>query len=278
MVRMGNVWDRAVEVLRGRAGILGPIAALAIFVPAVVGNAANAFVTPGTASASLTAGVVGIVLALVSIWGQLALLAVASDPATTRDDAVRTATARLLPAIGIVLLLGLVFVLAAIPLVLILMRAGVNFAQAGAMQPAALGAMPAGTGGALSLYVLVMVVVCLFVGARLLLLNAVIVNERRGIGSILRSVRLTAGMTWRIVALLLLFAVVLLVPTMAVQAVVGVVARLVLGGDAIATVAFLASSAGAVVTTIFSVIAAAFTAQLYVAAVAEQDGVASNGI
>ena len=277
MVRMGNVWDRAVEVLRGRSSILGSIAVGAIFVPSLVGNAVSTFLTPTPgANVAATTGLLGLVLGLavllVSIWGQLAMLAVASDPATTRADAGRQATQRLLPAVGIVLLLGVVFTLAFMPLVFILMRAGVNFTSLNAMQT-----VSASTAGSASLYILVMMVLGLVVGARLLLLNAVIVNERRGIGAIMRSVRLTRGMTLRIIGLMLLFALVLLVPMIAVQSVFGLVARLVLGGDAPGLVTFIASAAGAVVTTIFSVVAAAFTAQLYVAAVADKDG-ASIGI
>lgn len=278
MVRMGDVWDRAVEVLRGRSSILGSIALGAIFVPTLVGNAVSAFLTPAAAGAGAapSTGALGAVLALAvllaGIWGQLAMLAVSSDPATTRADAARQATQRLLPALGIVLLLGLVFTLAFVPLIVILMRAGVDFTSATAVQ-----SVSAGTAGSASLYILVLLVLGLVVGARLLLLNAVIVNERRGIGSILRSVRLTRGMTGRIVGLMLLFALVLLIPTIAVQSVVGLIARLVLGGDAPGLVAFLAGAAGAVVTTIFSVVAAAFIAQLYVAAVADKDGSAGTG-
>ena len=277
MVRMGNVWDRAVEVLRGRSSILGSIAVGAIFVPTLVSNAVSTFLTPTPgATVGASTGAIGAVLALavllVSVWGQLAMLAVSSDPATTRADAGRQATQRLLPALGIVLLLGVIFTLAFMPLVFILMRAGVNFTAPNAMQT-----VSAGTAGSASLYILVLMVLGLIVGARLLLLNAVIVNERRGIGAIMRSVRLTRGMTLRVIGLMLLFGLVLLVPMIAVQSVVGLIARLVLGGDAPGLVAFLASAAGAVVTTVFSVVAAAFTAQLYVAAVADKDG-ASIGI
>ena len=277
MVRMGNVWDRAVEVLRGRSSILGSIALGTIFVPTLVGNAVSAFAAPASGSPATPAtgglgAVVALAILLAGVWGQLAMLAVSSDPATTRADAGRQATQRLLPALGIVLLLGVVFTLAFMPLIFFLMRAGVNFTSPNAMQ-----SVSASTAGSASLYILVLMVLGLVVGARLLLLNAVIVNERRGIGAILRSVRLTKGMTLRIIGLMLLFGLVLLVPMLAVQSVVGLVARLVLGGDAPGLVAFLASAAGAVVTTVFSVVAAAFTAQLYVAAVADKDG-ASIGI
>ena len=277
MVRMGNVWDRAVEVLRGRSSILGSIALGTIYVPTLVSNAAGAFLspTPGATVAAST-GALGAVLALAAllagVWGQLAMLAVSSDPATTRADAGRQATQRLLPALGIVLLLGVAFTLAFMPLVFFLMRAGVNVTAPNAMQT-----VSAGTAGSASLYILVLLVLGLIVGARLLLLNAVIVNERRGLGAIMRSVRLTRGMTLRIIALMLLFGIALLVPFKAVTSVTQLIAALLLGNSSPNLVAFLASAAGAVVTTVFSVVAAAFTAQLYVAAAADRDR-ASIGI
>ena len=72
-------------------------------------------------------------------------------------------------------------------------------------------------------------------------------------------------MTWRIIGVLVLFCIVLLVATGAAQSVTGIVFRLVLGADSVATAAFLAGVAGSIVTTVFTALAAVFTAQLYVA-------------
>ncbi len=270
MVRMGIIWDRTIEVLRGRIGILAPIAATAIFLPAVVNNAIATFVKPGPVVVGLLVMAVALAVLVANVWGQLAMLAVATHPATTRADAGRQATQRLLPAVGVLLALGIVFALTMVPVAVALMRAGVNLG-AGQAGMRALPAGSAGLAGFVGIYSLVLLVVLLIVGARLILLNAVVLNERRGIGAVMRSVRLTRGMTLRIVGLMILFAVVVLVPTLAIQSIVGLVFRLILGVDGIPVAAFVASAAGAAVTTAFTIVAAAFTAQLYVAVAAEED-------
>ena len=65
--------------------------------------------------------------------------------------------------------------------------------------------------------------------------------------------------------MIILYAIVFLVALMAATSIVGLVFRLILGGDQAALVLFVAGIAGAVVTTIFAVLQAVFTAQLYLA-------------
>lgn len=69
----------------------------------------------------------------------------------------------------------------------------------------------------------------------------------------------------------LLYVIVLLVAVSAAQFIAGAMFGLLLGSGA--TAAFIAAAAAGVVTTIFSVLAAVFTAQLYVAVT--QRGVAT---
>lgn len=265
-VSMGTVWDRAVEVLRGRAGLLAPIAALAVFLPSVINSAIATYVTPNVAGAGMLGGLVGLAVLVASIWGQLAMLAIATHPATTQGDAVRQANARLLTAIGIVVLLGVLLVLALMPIGLVLAAAGVGMNMA---DPATMRTMPSGVSGFMALYLLAFLVLAFWLGARLILLNPVILNERHGLRAIPRSFRLTRGLTWRLIGVMVLFVVLLFVTVSAVQFVVGLPLRLILGVDALPTVVFLASVVGAAVTTVFTVIAAAFTAQLYVVTAGE---------
>lgn len=260
MVSMGQVWDRTTDVLRGRAGILLPIAALSIFLPAVVNAALSNFVPVTSAATGLLSVLVSLAVVAATIWGTLAIVAVATDPATTRADAGAQATGRLLPAVGIFVALGIVLSLAFLPIVVALLRAGVDFTR-----PNPTISLARGTAGFISLYTLVLTAFGFWLSARLMLLNPVIVNERAGLRSVTRSIELTRGLTWRMIGLLILFAVVVLVPTLAVQWVVFVVARLPLGESGIPLARFLGSAAGAVVTTGFSVVAAVFQAQLYVA-------------
>lgn len=261
MVSIGQVWDRTTDVLRGRSGIVVPIAALAIFLPAVANAALTSFVPATSAATGLLTALVALAVVAATIWGTLAIIAVATDPATTRADAGRQASARLLPAIGIILALGLALSLAFVPIVVALMRAGVDFAR-----PNTAIALGTGTASFVTLYMLVLTAFGFWLSARLMLLNPVIVNERLGLRSVARSIEATRGLTWRLIGVLALFAIVVLVPTIAIQSVVGIVVRLLLGEGGIPVARFLSATAGAVVTTGFSIVAAVFQAQLYVAA------------
>jgi hypothetical protein len=268
MVRIGTVWDRTVDVLKGRANILVPIAAMSLFLPSVVNTALAAFGPKGAGAVALLGAALALAVLLANIWGQLAMLAVATHPATTRADAGRQATARLLPALGVILAMAVLFALALVPPIVAVMNAGIDLTRG----TVAVQSLPAGVSGFIGLYSLVLLVVAFVLGARLILLNPVILNERRGLGAVMRSVRLTRGLTLKIIGVMILFAIVLLVPMMAIQAIVGLVARLILGPDALPAIGFLAGVAGAAVTSLFSVVAAAFTAQLYVAVADDRTG------
>ena len=265
MVSMGNVWDRTVDVLRGRAGIITPIAALAILLPNVLSAGVTSF-TPTSPGSALAGAAVALASVVATIWGTLAIIAIATDPATGRADAQAQASARLLPALGVVLVLGAILTLAFVPIIVALIRAGVDFTK-----PDTAAQMSGGAAGFILLYGLVLMAFALWLSARIMLLNPVILNERRGLRAIPRSIELTQGLTGKLIAVLLLFSLVVLIPTLAVQAVVGVVVRLIVGQEGIAAATFAAAAAGAVVTTASSVVAAVFTAQLYVA-VRERQG------
>ena len=94
MVKMGTVWDRTVEVLNGRTGMIAPIALLGMLLPSVVRDGFAAYSTPGTMQFAL----VGIVLAIgtlaAMLWAQLAIVGIATDPATDAASARRQASAR----------------------------------------------------------------------------------------------------------------------------------------------------------------------------------------
>lgn len=265
MVRMGNVWDRTVEVLNGRTGMIAAIAAVGLFLPAIVRDAYVALGTPGTMAFVVIGSALSLLALLAMIWGQLAIIAVATHPATTRDAAGRQARARLGPAFGITLLLGIVAVLAMLPPIVVLMRSGFDIAAAARGTPALGGALSAGAGMFVILYSLVYVVAAIWIAARLVLLNPVILNARLGLGAIARSVALTRGLTWRIIGVVILFGIAVVVATGAAQSVSGVIFRLVLGASGTGLAAFLASAVGTLVTTGFTALAAVFTAQLYVA-------------
>ncbi|MGP7794547.1 hypothetical protein [Sphingomonas sp. CLY1604] len=264
---MGNVWDRTVEVLNGRGGMLAGVAILTLFIPPALASAFGAYVAPGMAR-SAGALLLALATTLVALWGQLWIIAASIDPATDREAARRQANARLLPALLVALVLGFALIVAMLPAVALMAVSGVNVAAMSA------GTAPTVTvtGSTLlaSLYVIVLLVAILFVGARMLPLYAVVLRERLGLAAIKRSWQLSRRHTWRIVGVVLLFMVVLLFATTAAQFAVGLILRLILGADARATVAFLATLAGQAASTALTLVAIVFSAQLYLSLVARE--------
>ena len=265
MVKMGTVWDRTVEVLNGRTGMIAPIAVLGILLPSVVRDGFVAFSAPGTVTFALVGGVLTIVALVAMLWAQLAIVAIATDPATDAPAARRQASARVWPALGITVILMIVALLFVVPPIVVLIQSGFDFTAAANGSSVQMTPPSAGAAGFVGLYGLAYMIAVIWIGARLVLLNPVVLNERLGIGAIRRSVRLTKGLTWRIIGVMILFAIVTLVSTWAAQAVTGILFRLALGADGIATVTFLSGIAATIVTTAFTALAAVFTAQLYVA-------------
>lgn len=262
MVSIGRVWDRTTQVLGGRGSTLAGIAALTILLPTIVRAGYAAYVPPTPAAMGI-GSLIAILVLLATIWGQLAIVALSSDPDNTRGSATAIATRRLPLAIGIILVIGIVGTLLVVPALVAIAPAlnpmAIRLMQAGIMPNVAPGAMLF-----VSLYLLVLAIAFFVVCARLMVLNAVIVNERAGFGSILRAFRVTHGLTWKLIGVTILYVIVLLVAMGAAQAVTGIVFRLILGPNGIATATFLAAIAGAIVTTAMSVVATVFATQLYV--------------
>ena len=267
MVKMGNVWDRTMEVLNGRGGMLAGIAVLTLFVPGVISAAYAAYATPGTATAAIGA-LLALATSVAALWGQLYVIAAASDPGTDRATARRAANGRLLPALLLALALVAIMLVALLPAAVLLAMAGFDFAALS--QGATQGTVAPGPALLASLYAIVVLIVMLFAGARLLPLYAVVLHERLGLGAIARSWRLTRRHTWRLVGVVLLFLIVLMIATSAAQSVGGLVFRIILGADARATVTFVAAVIAQAVSTALTLIAIVFSAQLYVALVARE--------
>ena len=257
-ITMGAVWDRTVMVLQGRGGMLARIAALALFLPAVVRAAAQAYADPASPGSAAVAGLIAIAAVVATAWGQLALIAAASDPAVMGDEAGRMATRRLPVAIGLALIVLAVVTLVFAPMAVVMMRAGLNMP---AMASGGGAAVPPRIAGFVGVYTIVFLIAALVIGARLVLLYPVILLERNGIGAYARSFRLTRGLTLRILGVLVLYVLVLLVASTAARLVVGTIAALALGPGATAT--FIAAIATALVAAALGTVAVVFSAQLY---------------
>ncbi|WP_375422066.1 hypothetical protein [uncultured Sphingomonas sp.] len=266
-VKMGDVWDRTTQVLSGRAGALASIAVVTLFLPLVAMLLVALILPPTAPSTAIVTLFLLLVVAAIGVLGVLAMLALASDPATTRGDAWRLARQRVGPAIGVSAVLILVAVVASLPAVFVLWQAKLGMA---ALAGAGAARVPSGTATFLAVYYAAYLVLALWALARLAPLNAVVLHERLGLGAIRRSFALTRGHGWRLLGVVLLYLIVLAIVRTAVQSVVGVVFRLLLGAERIPLALMLAGVTGAMVTTAFTVIAVTFTAQLYVALAARQ--------
>lgn len=272
MVKMGTVWDRAIEFLSDHVAIIVPIALLAIFVPtSITGSLSPLWSTAGSGLKALLA-VLSLAFAAVGVWGQLAISALAIDPAAGRG-AGRVATARLLPALGVYLVLAILLGLLVLPIGFILAASGTDIMQLRMANPASL---PAGVAGTVALYGIVLLIAVLFLGARLALTTPVIVAERRGLGAIPRAFALSRGLTWKLVGVILLYLVVANVASLAAQSVFGSILGLLSRGEGPVTVASVITAVVvAAVQAAFTVLATAFLAKLYVAIMHERDGAAA---
>ena len=257
------------DVVRGRAGQLATIGALTMFLPGLVRDAVPLVAQPGSTAFALIGGVLAIAVLIVAIWGQLAVLATATDPQTTRAGAYAQATARFPAALAVTMVAILAVVALLIPFAVAIGLSGMDFS--GLTTTAQMPNLGRGTVAFITLYALLLLIVGVWIAARLTLTNPVVLNERRGLGAFARSWQLTRGLTWRIVGVFLLYIVVLLIALSAAQFITGAVFGLILGRTPL--VAFLTAVAGGAVTTAFSVLASTFIAQLYVAVT--QRGVAT---
>jgi hypothetical protein len=266
MVRIGTVWDRTVDVLQGRSRILTGLAALYILLPNVLMDGFAALATPGT-TAALLAGLGNLISLVALIFGVLAMTAVATDPSVGAGEAGGIARERLGPALAVLLVILVAAVITMLPAGAALGMAGARMVPGGRLDVTT--ADPGSLAGA-GVLGLVTLVVALWLSARLVPLFPVVVNERHGLRAIPRAFRLSRGTALRLIGVTILYGVVLIVVAGAVTSVVGVIARLLIGGagdpGADAGVGFVVGVAGAIVTAGATVLQTVFYAQFYIAA------------
>lgn len=263
MVKMGTVWDRTAEFLSDNIAAVVPIALLAFFVPACIGGNFAALSVGATFSLMLVLRLIQLAFAVLSLWGSLAITAMALD--MTADQSAGTIALHRLPK---AILVSLVMLAAVV--VLVLPIPGVLAANGYDMAAAASGNPPAMSGGMalfVSLYGLALAVVLLWLFARLSVATPLIVREREGLGALGGSWHLTRGVALRIVGVILLYVVVSWVAQLAANTVFGSIFTLVAGTDSggLTLAGVLTSIVVAAVQTAFMVLAPAFLAKLYLA-------------
>lgn len=266
MATMSTVWDRTTAFVGDHLAALAPIVLIGMFVPlALIGNLVPLMGAIGLTGSSIV-GVLVVLLSLASNWGAIAVTALALDPDAGRGAAIHTANRRFLPVVGINLLALIVLFLAFLPGMIGFAMGGIAVNQMNGEQPSldtingpiVLGA---------TLYTLVLLPVLLWLVARLVLINPVMVAERVGLRVFARSFALTRGLALKIMGVILLYLIVSQIAGLATRIVAGSVFGLLLGGvGATSLAAILTSSIVAVVSTLFSVLAVAFLANLYLAA------------
>lgn len=264
MAKMGIVWDRTAALVGERLGTLLPIALAAFVVPGVAASCAQALSLTAGGGARWGLGVLVLLLSLPSIWGSLAIIALATGDEGLAG-ASRLALRRLPAALLVSILLGLAAALAVLPVAVILAAGGYDVAAIAAGQAGAVVVDPR-TSGMVAIYVLLLVPVLLFAFTRLLLVSAVVLREGAQFGAIRGSWMLTRKHGWRIFGVLLLFGLIGGIAQLAAQAVFGSVFTLLAGGGQGVTLAFvLTTIATTCVQAVVMVLLAAFQGRLYAA-------------
>lgn len=262
MVKMSIVWDRTAEFLSDNIAAVLPIALLAFFVPASIeGNFAAAMTRAGE-WLKIVLYVLQLVFALVSLWGSLVITAMALDIATERS-AANIATRRLIPALVVSIVMIVVASALVLPVPGILAFNGYDMA---AMARGENVNMSMSVAGFIVLYLLTLTLLLLWVIARLIVATPVVVRESRVLSALGESWRLTRGSALRIVGVIILFAIVSWVATLAAMTVFGSIFALVAGnGDGVTLSSVMTSIVVAAVQSAFMVIPPVFTAKLYLA-------------
>lgn len=269
-VKMSTVWDSATEFLRDSGFTLLPLVVALIAIPTALAGVLTAMANvPGTGGANGMRLAI-IVLALVCVWGQLAVAALATGVSTAAQPAVRLALGRLPKFILASLILGIALFVALVPAGLAIFWSGVDMAMLGSNDPAAVAlamrSVPRGIFWFALLYSLIVIFAFFWMVARMNLLLPVIAGGSRIFGAFGRSFALTRGLALKIFGMLLLLSVVSNVAQLAAKAVFGsVFALLGAGTEPLALGSLATTLLVAVIGAGFAVVSTVFSSKLYLA-------------
>lgn len=262
---MGDIWEQTTEFAGEALSALAPVALLTMILPGIASAAITATLAPQGGAAALTGQVLVLGLALLSYWGQFAIAAMAIPSLAARRP-TQVATARLLPGIGVGLLLALIAAaILLLPLFLVATAYGVDLSAMMAQGSAGQNQIDATRPGMVQvgLAFLVLLVVIVALGVRMAPLTGVVLAERRAAGAIGRAWALTRGLTWKLVGVAILYGVAAWVAGLATQAAFGLGFAFVFERLSPAWVIATAAPA-AIVSAVFTVLATVFCALLYV--------------
>jgi hypothetical protein len=270
MVKMGTVWDRTAEFLSDNVAAIVPIALIAFFVPASVEGNFESVLVGASPATVLVVRLVQVAFGVLSLWGSLAVIAMALDLMTDRT-AGAIATQRLPAAVAVSLALLLGMLLLALPIPIAIAASGAD-----------LMAIASGTNFNLDpsvaifvgIYGVLLAIAVIWLGARFAVTTPAVVREKQVFGALGRSWRLTRGAALGIVGVILLYTIVSWVAQLAAQMVFGSIFGLVAGGSdaagGLSLAGVLTAIVVAAVQTAFMVIVPAFLAKLYLALAARE--------
>lgn len=254
MTAINEAWEDTRAFIRREASLLAPLALATLFVADVVGTLARP--TDPATQASALGTFVMLASAVWSIVGQLAITALVLKPGASVGEALALGGARLGKVLLIALLLGLGLSLMMMPVVMAIVQSGANPAQ-----PETMRNIP----GWAAIYALFLMIVMIWAGARLIFINALVVDRNPGaVAAIRTAFAMTRGMVAQIILALIVYLVVLFVLMSAIRGVAGSAFALV--GAAVGS-AFtgnvLSAIVAGLVATALSAVAAVFVASLY---------------
>lgn len=259
---MSTVWDRSAEFIGDNFRSILPIAALAFFIPVVIVGSMQPLLVSESGQMGTLFILLQLVFFLLSLWGSVAVTGMALG--LIGEQGVSKLALSRLPAVLVVSLVWtfVIVIAAGIVLLVPLILTGTDME---ALASGNFNGLSGAQTGIFSLSVLLLAIAMLWIGARLVVLLAVIVQEGRWFSAFPRAFSLTRGSVWRIIGVLILYALIAGIATLAATAVFGSVFTLIFGASdsGIGPSVILTSIISAVVQTIFTVIGTVFTAKLY---------------
>lgn len=221
-----TAWNEAAEFVRREAGLLFPISFIFLALPGALLEAFTpAPPAPGQSPEPGAWLLLFPVLLVFAFVGNVAISYLALTPGSSVGEGLRRGLSRLLALLGVALLLSiaatiLFFLIAMV--VAMMVPGAVPAVQGGAPTPAMMRAV--------LIVMLIILPIGLYFGARMMLIVPAAAAEPGGpFVLIARSWALTSGHVWKLVGFLLLVGVLVVVLTMAIEAVAGILFALVAG-------------------------------------------------
>jgi hypothetical protein len=253
-ISMSAIWDESAALIRRESHLLVPVALATVGIGAVI----SGLTQPETPAAGLgTMGMLGFVMGnLLSLLGNLALMALALMPGMSVGESLRLAVARMPKMLGIVAVFLITLIVMMIPIVIILKISGA---------PISANMTAEDLPGVAILMALIVGAALLYASARLLTLSAFVVDRNPPIiEAIKSSFASTNGIVAKIIGVLLLFFVVTLVVSGAVASLSGILFGML--GKAVGAPLLgkgLTVLATGLVSALLSIVSTVFAAMLY---------------